>query len=718
MTQQIINVGAAPNDGQGDPIRTAFTKCNNNFDELYARSQSSPPPTLVGSVGDVEGMTAYDENFYYYCFQNFDGSSQIWNKVPQTGNAQVTILTATGNVTGNYFIGNGRALTGVIASASNTIVSGNSSVFISSVTGNIKGVLNGNVVLEIGPYLGVVPLLSFDGVVYAANSFYTNAGVSANTIVTANGNITGGNIISNSVIQGTSLSLSGNVTSNLNLSLNSTIGGNLTVIGNISGDNEFSGNVTAQNITAVGNITSTGGYFVGDGGFLSNVTAVSNVAVTQIANGTSSFAVASSGGNISATVGGTANVLLLKTTGANVTGYIGVTGNVDGANVNSSSRIIATGNITGGNLITGGKVSASSNIDGVNFNASQQVIATGNITGGNLITGGLINATGNISGGNLSGTLITGTLTTGSQPNITAIGTLSSLTVSGNINTGSGATTINSLITTTGNITGGNLITAGLGSFGTTVTATGNITGGNLITTGLIDSTGNVTGGNLNTGGRILATGNITGGNLTTGGLIVTTGNINANNVVSTSTISATGNISGGNLSVNSGSISAGTLTVSNILNGGANATGNIGNSTTYFNTVFATATRAQYADLAENYLADADYAPGTVLSFGGTAEVTESTQDLDPLIIGVVSTQPAYQMNSRLEGEYVTTVALAGRVPCKVQGPITRGAMMVSAGNGVARAETQPLMGTVIGKALEDFDGDQGIIEIVVGRL
>ena len=117
MTQQIINVGAAPNDGQGDPIRTAFTKCNNNFDELYARSQVDPPPTLVGSVGDVAGMTAYDEDFYYYCFQDFDGSSQIWNKVPQTGNAQVTILTATGNIvsggniSANYFSGDeiGRA---------------------------------------------------------------------------------------------------------------------------------------------------------------------------------------------------------------------------------------------------------------------------------------------------------------------------------------------------------------------------------------------------------------------------------------------------------------------------------------------------------------------------------------------------------------------------------------------------------------------------------
>ena len=142
MTQQIINVGAAPNDGQGDPIRTAFEKCNNNFSELYDQVQNTPPATLVGSVGDVAGMTAYDENFYYYCFQDFDGSSQIWNKVPNTGNAQVTILTATGNITssGNVsavaFIGDGSQLTNVAAGAPNSVVSGSSNIIVQN-SGNI-----------------------------------------------------------------------------------------------------------------------------------------------------------------------------------------------------------------------------------------------------------------------------------------------------------------------------------------------------------------------------------------------------------------------------------------------------------------------------------------------------------------------------------------------------------------------------------------------------
>ena len=706
MTQQIINVGAAPNDGQGDPIRTAFTKCNNNFDELYARSQIDPPPTLVGSVGDVAGMTAYDENFYYYCFQDFDGSSQIWNKVPNTGNAQVTLLTATGNITGNYFIGNGSQLTGVVASAPTSVVNGTSNVVVQP-SGNVSISIAGNpdvvTVLEQTP--GVLGLL-VDGYFVTTQSANIYGGIETSNNITTSANLSANNITTTTLLSTSNLSISGNVTTNLKLSSNLTIGGNLSIVGNVANAN-VTGALTSQTLTTVGNITSTGGFFIGDGGFLSNVTAVSNVAVDNIANGTTILSIAGSGGNINMTVDGTANLIVFHPSGMNIIGSIDATGNIDGANVNSDGRILAVGNITGGNLTTGGKVIASGNVDGLNINSNQQVIATGNITGGNLITAGLISATGNITGGNLSGTLITGTLTTATQPNITSVGSLTSLTVTGNISSGAGATTINSLITTTGNITGGNLITGGLAS------VTGNITGGNLITAGLVSATGNVDGGNLTTGGRVLATGNITGGNLTTGGLIVTTGNVNSNNIIATSTISATGNITGGNLSVGTG-----TITVSNILNSGANATGNIGNSTNYFNTVFAQATSAQYADLAEKYLADADYAPGTVLSFGGTAEVTASAQDHDPLIAGVVSTRPAYQMNSSLEGEHVAVLALVGRVPCRVQGPVTRGAMMVSAGNGLARAEAQPAMGTVIGKALEDFDGDQGTIEIVVGRL
>jgi hypothetical protein len=74
--------------------------------------------------------------------------------------------------------------------------------------------------------------------------------------------------------------------------------------------------------------------------------------------------------------------------------------------------------------------------------------------------------------------------------------------------------------------------------------------------------------------------------------------------------------------------------------------------------------------------------------------------------------------MNSVLESEHKAAVALQGRVPTSVVGTVRKGDMMVTAGNGAAQACAAPAMGTVIGKALENFDGASGIIEVVVGRL
>jgi hypothetical protein len=163
--------------------------------------------------------------------------------------------------------------------------------------------------------------------------------------------------------------------------------------------------------------------------------------------------------------------------------------------------------------------------------------------------------------------------------------------------------------------------------------------------------------------------------------------------------------------------VGTGTITGGNIVNSNANGVGNIGSTTTYFNTVFAKATSAQYADLAEKYTADAEYVPGTVVVFGGTAEVTVNAEDADRKVAGVVSTNPSYTMNSGLEAAHVATIALTGRVPTLVIGPVRKGDLMVAAGLGRARAEADPKVGSVIGKALEDFDGAEGTIEVVVGR-
>lgn len=133
--------------------------------------------------------------------------------------------------------------------------------------------------------------------------------------------------------------------------------------------------------------------------------------------------------------------------------------------------------------------------------------------------------------------------------------------------------------------------------------------------------------------------------------------------------------------------------------------------------TLTATATQAQYADLAERYSADAFYDAGTVLEIGGEAEVTIANTYASEKVVGVVSTDPAYLMNSELENG--VAVALRGRVPCKVVGPIKRGDALVSSshpGHATSRDASQPINPlTIIGKALQDFDGDFGVIEILV---
>lgn len=126
----------------------------------------------------------------------------------------------------------------------------------------------------------------------------------------------------------------------------------------------------------------------------------------------------------------------------------------------------------------------------------------------------------------------------------------------------------------------------------------------------------------------------------------------------------------------------------------------------------------ATYSDLAEYYAGDQDIEPGTVVEFGGKNEITTSMSPMTTKVAGIVTTAPAYVMNSNIDCEFPVPLALQGRVPCKVIGEISKGDIMVSAGNGQAMACSQPIMGSIIGKSLENFSGGNGIIEIAVGRL
>jgi hypothetical protein len=128
---------------------------------------------------------------------------------------------------------------------------------------------------------------------------------------------------------------------------------------------------------------------------------------------------------------------------------------------------------------------------------------------------------------------------------------------------------------------------------------------------------------------------------------------------------------------------------------------------------------QATYADLAEYYEGDQEYAVGTVVVFGGGKEITISTSKGDTKVAGVVSDTGAYIMNQGCQGIKVC-IALQGRVPCRVVGKIRKGDILTTSSvKGVAvAADGDVKVGTVVGKALENYDSDHiGTIEVAVGR-
>ena len=404
------------------------------------------------------------------------------------GNVSVTdvraaTVTAIGNVTANYFIGNGSQLTDVVAGNVGTLAS-------ASVTGNVRtGNLNS---------LGVV---SSTGNVIGGN--ITTAGQ-----VSATANITGGNLITAGAFSAASVSASGNVT-----------GGNVITSGLITATGAIT---TAGNITSLGNIAGT--YYIGDGSQLTGVVAASvgtlaglSVTGNTVSGNFRTAGQVSASGNIS---------------GSYFSGVgLSLSGNVVGG-INSTSNVTTTANISGGNLLTAGVVSATANVTGGNFLTAGAVSATGNVTGGNLNAAGLslssnvisaINSTSaittnaNVSAGNIltSGVIsAVGNITANGVSNISGGNIIGTLV--GNV---TGATTISA----SANVIGGNILTAGV------VSATANVTGGNILTAGVVSATANVTGGNIRTVGQVSATANVTGGNVLSLGIISATGNITGN---------------------------------------------------------------------------------------------------------------------------------------------------------------------------------------------
>lgn len=146
-------------------------------------------------------------------------------------------------------------------------------------------------------------------------------------------------------------------------------------------------------------------------------------------------------------------------------------------------------------------------------------------------------------------------------------------------------------------------------------------------------------------------------------------------------------------------------------------STGLFYNASTNVLNVIATA--ARYSDLAERYHADNTYSEGTVLVIGGRHEVTISSIEADVCVAGIVSVRPAYRMNEDA-GDHSTHpfIALKGRVPCRVNGWVHKGDLLVTSriqGHGRSYEKGDD-PNAVFAKALESHMTEgNGIIEVMV---
>jgi hypothetical protein len=649
----------------------------------------------------------------------------------------------------------------------NTVIDNNQNF---STTGNIT-MGNGNVVLgttldQLQVNFNTVVVANAVGTSYAVGNIDVSANITGGNLksegfVSAAGNIYGLNILSsgNLALDNTDM-----VTSNVNLNIGTQqAGGNIRIGNVLPGSIELGGNTTnatiklgstTSTVNIPGNVTSTGNIATGN----TNSISIGSLTITDDAiRSTEHNITIGSPGNIG-------NVII----GGNLT--------VNGNTTTFNSNVVSTNDLTY-NLANNATTSSQANGGGIEVgpvgspfltwlydNTSNAWVSSGNISATGNITGNLVSVSGNITAaGNISGSRILG--------NAQQLGNVGQSFAVTNVNSAdyifngvANDPTINLIrgqtyyfnmncgnthplwIKTAPTLGTGNAYTSGVtnnGVFSGTITFQVPWDAPNLLYYQCQIHSG--MGGLLQiVDGTMLQNGNSTVTVYTNGNVATTvagTSNVvvvsNAGEFV-TGAISASGNVSGGNLNVTGNIVDSGALTIStgsngnitlapngtgvvvtntDIRNGQSTGVGNIGASGATFNTIFAKATSAQYADLAEKYTADAEYAPGTVLVFGGTAEVTVNAEDGDTKVAGVVSTNPSYIMNSELNSEHVSTVALTGRVPTMIVGPVRKGDMMVAAGLGRARAETDPRVGSVIGKALEDFDGSEGTIEVVVGR-
>jgi hypothetical protein len=650
-----INIGAVENDGTGDPIRTAFDTVNDNFAFVQAGLFAGTESSIISALS-VTGGYLYS-NSYVRAVTYVNANSIVGNTITSNGNLTVT-------QDGALIIGNVSILGNLTVSGTQqSTAASNSTAPILLIHANAAPyTVNDN--KDIGlqwQYYKTSDKYGFLGWQNTTESlvYLDNITESSNIITSGTpGNVQFGQLLLSNTTAATS-----NVTGALQVRGGAGVQGNLFVQSNV-----FVGNAAnVGNLTVRGNVVGSM-YFSGSDTIFIGGSPVQTAAQsfnggtialpTLFADTTSAVSALSGAVQIRGGLGVAGNVWV-----GNLQSNIG--GNVR-ANIQGNIFTPAQPFITSLGTLTSLNVNGQANVNDVSPN-SNLVYSLGtadsdrfvklwvfDIDMSGTLSGGAVNSTG----GTHTGNLFINTATAAALRSTTAVAEVFE----------TGPTTIR--------IGGG-----GVTQFRNNTQATSSTTGAVQVTGGMSISTGS------------LYIGGSGGNSLVAVGTVRATNN-NGNSIVATGNVAVSGNI----------------------LPFDANATYNLGSTTNWWNTFYGVSTQAQYADLAENYVADQNYSPGTVVVFGGSVEITTTDTFADTRVAGVISHNPGYLMNAANPG---LPVALRGRVPVKLIGTVSKGDLLVTsaqAGYAQSIGQNDSYGHAVFAKSLVT-DGRNGskIIEAVI---
>lgn len=730
-----INEGSQPNDGTGDSIRDAFTKVDENFANISTFLAQPTVEFLNANVLQSLNVSDIDAS-------NIQVNAVTSNTITNSGTVTANLLVANSGIVSNGNLAvSGNIVPGLggvydLGSAANPF---RTLYYVSAVTGGTvqtsdagQIVVHANTVPGDVKDVGVLGNVShhypsntyaFFGYQYESDSFVyklTPTNPTLGNSVVWDGWY-GGARFGNMFISNTTPCINSNtgalvVAGGVGVGSNVCLGGMLNVGGNA---------YVGGNVVATSNMYS-GGYQV----LTTNTPGLTTVYPgSLVAN---SMVITATNPSINTTTG----ALILSFGGLGMAGNLNV-----GLGANVAGNVVA-GGLVGpyyGTIQTASQpnITGLGSITTLNFGSGSGT----SISAQNLTVTSLANFSGATVSG-ISGLVVTGNISAG---NISAIGIYSNV-VSQAINTGTITATGNITVTNgsfhVGNVSGtianfsgnvsANFINANAAAvtgliFNPTIqTINSNIVGANaaIVTANTamknyVDARDTVIT-NAWTANAATQQGTI---NSLTANAVTQQGTINtlvagayANANVASYFSTFTANIQTGNLTV------LDQITINSdgnpiaIVNGATDGIGNIGSLGRGFNTVFAKATSAQYADLAENYTADFLYEPGTVVIFGGLEEITTTTIHGDARVAGAISTNPAYLMNSSTPG---LPVALRGRIPLKVIGAVRKGDSLVTsntAGYAVSVGIELNWGQAVFAKSLEtNLDAGEKTIEAVI---